>query len=232
MRILITGAGKGLGYATVREALFRGHDVIAGIRNLERDSEHIRELHSDRGTLTIVPLDVTKENTIVQAKAIIESEMGHIDAVVNNAGILIARDATVETLDFADMEQTMHTNLYGPMQMIKHFLPLLRLSEQPCIINVSSEAGCFNGAYGGDFPYAISKNALSFFSAQIKNALKSEGFSVISLHPGWIRTPMGGDQAPGDPQHTASGILDMIERKVKLPEDAWMVDHKGQPMPF
>lgn len=232
MRILITGAGKGLGYATVREALSRGHEVIAGIRNLERDSEHIRELHSDKGTLTIVPLDMTKEDTIAQAKANIESEMGHIDAIVNNAGILIARESTVETLDFEDMEQTLQTNVYGPMKMIKYFLPLLRLSEQPCIINVSSEAGCFNSAYGGDFPYAISKNALSFFSAQIKNALKPEGFSVISLHPGWIRTQMGGDQAPGDPQDTACGIIDMIERKVKLPEDAWMVDHNGQAMPF
>lgn len=221
-----------MGYATVREALLRGHDVIAGTRNIERDSEHIRKLQADKGTITLVPLDVTQEDTIKQAKALIESEVGHMDAIVNNAGILIAREATIDTLDFEDMEQTLQTNLYGPMKVIKYFLPLLRLSEHPCIINVSSEAGCFNNAYGGDFPYAISKNALTYFSAQIKNALKPEGFSVISLHPGWIRTSMGGNQAPGDPQETACGIIDMIERTINLPEDAWMVDHKGQAMPF
>ena len=232
MRILITGTGKGLGYAAVREGLLRGHDVIAGSRNPERDEEQLRELHSGTGTLTIVPLDVTKENSIFQAKETIESEMDYIDVIVNNAGILIARDETIESLDFGDMEQTMVTNVYGPMKMIKHFLPLLRRSENACIINVSSESGCFTSAYGGDYPYAISKNALTFFSAQLKKALTPEGFNVISIHPGWIRTPMGGEQAPGDPEDTARGILDMIEGKVKLPDDAWMVDHKGQPMPF
>jgi NAD(P)-dependent dehydrogenase (short-subunit alcohol dehydrogenase family) len=232
MRILITGAGKGLGYAAVREGLLREHDIIAGSRNPERDEEHLRKLQSGKGSLTIIPLDVTIENTILQAKEMIESEMNHIDAIVNNAGILIARDETIESLNFEDIEQTMLTNLYGPMKMVKHFLPLLRLSEHPCIINVSSESGCFSGAYGGDYPYAISKNALTFFSTQLKNALTPEGFSVISVHPGWIRTPMGGEQAPGDPEESARGIYDMIERKIKLPDDAWMVDHKGQSMPF
>ncbi|AOZ94082.1 SDR family oxidoreductase [Paenibacillus crassostreae] len=232
MRILITGAGRGLGYALVCEALLRGHDVIAGIRDMERDKEHLLDLQSGKGSLSLIQLDVANENKIVQAKALVESEIDHIDVIINNAGILIARDKSIETLDFADMEQTMLTNVYGPMQMIKHFLPLLRVSKYPCIVNVSSEAGSFASAYGGDYPYAISKNALTFFTAQLKKSLIPDGFSVFAVHPGWIQTSMGGEQAPGNPEDTACGILDMIERKIKLPDDTWMVDHKGQPMPF
>lgn len=156
---------------------------------------------------------------------------GTVDALINNAGILLARDQSIERLESAAVENTFRTNLYGPMKMVKHFLPLLKESDRPFILNVSSEAGCFAGAYGGDYPYALSKAALNYFTAQLRKELVPQGFGVYAMHPGWIRTPMGGSQAPGDPLDSAKAILDLAEGKLKADTDAVMIGIDGKAMP-
>lgn len=233
MNILITGAGKGLGLATVCEALRYGHHVIAGVRSLEQGNEELQRMRQKYpNQLDVIHLDVNDEGVIIHAKNLVEQQFGVVDALVNNAGILVARDRKLEELDMAEVERSMMTNLYGPMKMVKHFLPLLRKSAEPSIINISSEAGCFTGAYGGDYPYALSKSALSFFSAQLHKELTPQGFVVYNVHPGWIRTPMGGEQAPGDPKDTALGLIHLAERKVVPEQESWMITYKGEPMPY
>lgn len=158
MNILITGASKGLGFSTVSEALKGGHHVIAGVRNLQQSHEQFEAMRQEHpGQLELIQLDVNVESEIIAAKNAVERQGGTVDVLINNAGILIARDKKLEQLDMAEVERSMMTNLYGPMKMVKHFLPLLRRSERPCIINISSEAGCFTAAYGRDYPYALSK---------------------------------------------------------------------------
>ncbi|MFD3259060.1 SDR family oxidoreductase [Paenibacillus lentus] len=233
MNILITGAGKGLGLSTVSEALKGGHHVIAGVRSLKQENEQLQAMRQEYpGQLEIIQLDVAEESDIIQGRDAIEQQFGTVDVLINNAGILVGRDKKLEELDMAEVEQSMMTNLYGPMKMVKHFLPLLRRSAKPCIINISSEAGCFTGAYGGDYPYALSKSALTFFSAQLRKELTPQGFAVYNVHPGWIRTPMGGEQAPGDPKNTALGLINLAERRVVPEQESWMITYKGEPMPY
>jgi len=233
MIILITGASQGLGLESVRAAVERGHQVIAGIRNTVQENEQLKELqNSYPDQLSVVHLDVNDEPVIRKAKITALEQFGRIDAIINNAGILLARESSIEELDFADMEQSFRTNLYGPMKVIKHFLPLLRQSPSPCIINVSSESGSFDRAYGKDYPYALSKSGLNYFSAQLRKELTPQGFVVYAVHPGWIRTSMGGGQATGDPKDAALGLIRLAGREVLPAEDAWMITHKGEPMPF
>ncbi|WP_459965883.1 SDR family oxidoreductase [Paenibacillus sp. JCM 10914] len=233
MNIVITGANKGLGLELTREALRQGHQVAAGVRSVEGDHPELRALQSDHPhALHIVALDVDQEAAVAKSAEVISELWGQIDAIINNAGILLGRDQSIEEVSFEDVERSMITNLYGPMKVIKHLLPQLRRSSEPAIINVSSEAGCFTGAYGGDYAYAISKSGLNFFTAQLRKLLASEGFAVYAVHPGWIRTPMGGEQAPGDPVESAKGLLDLAQRRIIPERDAWMINHKGQPMPI
>ncbi|AWP29412.1 short-chain dehydrogenase [Paenibacillus sp. Cedars] len=233
MNIVITGANKGLGLELTREALGRGHQIVAGVRNTESSHPELRALRSDYpAQLQIMNLDVDQEAVIASAAEEIHEMWDQVDAVINNAGILNGRDQVIENLNFDDVEKSMQTNLYGPMKMVKHLLPQLRRSSAPAIINVSSEAGCFTGAYGGDYPYAISKSGLIFFTAQLRKALAADNFMVYAVHPGWIRTPMGGDQAPCDPVDTAKGLLDLVERRMVPEQDGWMINHKGETMPF
>ncbi|EOS54645.1 SDR family NAD(P)-dependent oxidoreductase [Paenibacillus barengoltzii] len=232
MKLIVTGAGKGLGLEIVGEALRRGHEVAAGMRSLETNVDALKERQEGAsGKLTLLELDVDEEDSIAKAKEAMAARWGTVDALINNAGILLARDQSIERLEFAAVENTFRTNLYGPMKMVKHFLPLLKESDRPFILNVSSEAGCFAGAYGGDYPYALSKAALNYFTAQLRKELVPQGFGVYAMHPGWIRTPMGGSQAPGDPLDSAKAILDLAEGKLKADTDAVMIGIDGKAMP-
>lgn len=231
MQLLITGANRGLGLALTLEACVRGHEVLAGVRGPGSNSAHLQQLLMKYSAqLTILPLDVTDENSVRYAYEQSSSRVTKLDAVINSAAILLGREQKLEVLDFDQVEQSFQTNLFGPMLVLKYFLPLLREGERQAVINISSEAGSFEGAYGGDFSYALSKSALNMFSAQLRRYLGPQGVLVHAVHPGWIRTDMGGMEAPGDAAASAAGIMDVIERKTVAIEDALFIDSQGRPM--
>jgi NAD(P)-dependent dehydrogenase (short-subunit alcohol dehydrogenase family) len=235
MNVLITGANRGLGFQLAQRGAERGHVILAGVReaSLTTRTEALRELQDQfPGLIHIIPLDVSDETSIQEGVRIASDFCSHLDAVVNNAGILLSRDRKLESLDVHDLEQTFRINLYGPMLVLKHFLPLLSQGSAQTIINVTSESGSYSNAYGGDFPYALSKAALNYFSSQMRNHLRDKDIRVYAVHPGWIKTDMGGDQAPGDPKETADGILGLIERTADVRTDQVFVDFRGQPMPL
>jgi NAD(P)-dependent dehydrogenase (short-subunit alcohol dehydrogenase family) len=119
------------------------------------------------------------------------------------------------------------------MMVIKHLLPLMSdAGDLRAIINISSEAGSLTNAYGGDYPHAISKTAINMFSKQLKRYVKDRGIRVCAIHPGWIKTDMGGEKAPGDPAESADGILDILERKKDIDPESFFINVKGEPMPI
>lgn len=131
-----------------------------------------------------------------------------LDVILNNAGILDERSKTIEEIDIDKVEETFNINLFGPMRVVKHFLLLLSKGPDSSIINISSEAGSFQNAYGGDYPYALSKSALNMFSEQLKKYLSEDKVSVFAVHPGWIKTDMGGEKAPGTPEESARRYIE------------------------
>ncbi|MGG4032935.1 SDR family NAD(P)-dependent oxidoreductase [Paenibacillus cisolokensis] len=165
MNIVITGANRGLGLALTEEALRRGHAVWAGVRDASRPAERLAQLAERHpGKLEIAPLDVTKESEIASLAGRLREAGIVVRAIVNNAAILLGRGDALERLDIADLERTMDVNVYGPIRMAKHFLPLLPPDGEAAVVNVSSASGSFHRAYGGDYSYAISKAALNMFS--------------------------------------------------------------------
>ncbi|RKP53886.1 SDR family oxidoreductase [Cohnella endophytica] len=232
MNVLITGANRGLGYEIAAEALERGHSVIAGVRNPDEDHSGLKLLGDKHGErLTLTRLDVTDEKGIAELAASLQHEGRTLGAIVNNAAILTARNTPIELLDMDEVAKTFEINLYGPMRVVKHFLPLLT-ETQAAIINISSEAGSISNAYPGDYPYAISKTALNMFSEQLHVYLKERDIQVLGVHPGWMRTDMGGSNAPTDPRLPARGILDLIERHTVPGARFRFVDYTGKEMPI
>jgi len=152
---------------------------------------------------------------------------------VNNAAILLGRDQTIEEVDMQMMVESMDVNLYGPMRVVKHFLPLMRKSGSGFIMNISSEAGSFHRAYGKDYSYAISKAALNLFTQRLHVDLSSSGIRALAVHPGWMRTDMGGPSAHLDPMESAVAILDLIEGKQEAEIDPFaFVDYTGKSFPI
>ncbi|MGN7764343.1 SDR family oxidoreductase [Paenibacillus sp. 22594] len=230
MNILITGAGRGLGIELAAEALDRGHSVIAGVRKPGQEQDALSQLAAVHGArLTIAALDVTDEEGIASLASTLKGQGRTLGALINNAAVLTARNTPIEELDMQAMLTTMDINLYGPMRVVKHFLPLLTEPE-PSIINISSEAGSLTHAYPGDYPYAISKTALNMFTQQLHVYGQERGIQVLSVHPGWMHTDMGGEEAPTNPRRSAEGIIRLIEQRI-APQGRFMfVDYTGKDM--
>jgi NAD(P)-dependent dehydrogenase (short-subunit alcohol dehydrogenase family) len=235
MNILITGAGRGLGLELTKLALERGHAVAACVRDANAPSDSLRELAARYpDSLRIEQLDIVSEPDAERLAERLKADSFRLDALVNNAGILLGRGDGISALSMDDVRRTFEVNLFGPLTVAKHLTPLLRESESGAdiVINVSSEAGSFSGAYGGDYPYALSKIALNMFSKQLNEELKLRGIRVLAVHPGWIRTDMGGSSAPLSAADSARGIMGLIEGATVVPEDVFFVDYAGRPMPL
>lgn len=229
--IIITGANRGLGYELAAEAAARGYQVWAGVRGPGSSAEKLLSLAEQYPEqVQVLSLDVTDETSVRYAFDELATRIDSLDIVINSAAILLGRDQKLEGLEMELVKQSFQTNLYGPMLVMKHALPLLSKGSDQAIINVSSEAGSMAGAYGGDYGYALSKSALNMFTAQLRKQFAPLGYAVYAVHPGWIRTDMGGEKAPGDAGESAAGILDLAERKLGDAEGAFFVNQRGEPM--
>ncbi|MDM5340286.1 SDR family oxidoreductase [Fictibacillus enclensis] len=231
MNILIAGASRGLGCSLAEVALKEGHTVVAGVRNRNRISEQLKELNENYGTrLQLIQLDVSDEDSVEQAAKHVAEHFLSLDIILNNAAILLGRERKIEDVDFQELEQSLDTNLLGPMRVVKHFLPLLRQGSKSFIANISSEAGAVSKEHDNDYPYGLSKAALNKFTMQLHHYLLSDGIGVCSIHPGWMHTDMGGNQAPLNPAISAKGILDIMTGKTTVNSPYQFVNYEGKPM--
>lgn len=200
MRILITGGNRGLGSALVKVALEEGNDVIATYR---KDQGELENYNSDK--LLLMKCDVSDEKSVVELSERIKEE-GSLDVIVNNAGIHIEREAGVKDLDLEAVAFVLEVNALGPVRVVKHLLDTLLEGNMKKILNISSEAGSLKHSYATDYPYGMSKVALNMFGEKLHHELKDQGVEVYSVHPGWMRTDMGGKEAHLSPEASARTI--------------------------
>ena len=232
MNIVITGANRGLGYQLTAEAAQRGHTVIAGIRSGQAEGKLQELMGRYPGQIVPVELDVAREETAEQLAAKLRGSGQTVDVVINNAAVLLGRGVKLEEQPMEDVSVSFDINLFGPMRVMKHLLPLIAEGGNSAVINISSEAGSLSNAYGGDYAYALSKAAINMFSKQLRKYLLPRGIRVYALHPGWIKTDMGGEKAPGDPVESARGIIDIVENKKEIAPEHFFINFKGEPMPI
>ncbi|MDX1672723.1 MAG: SDR family oxidoreductase [Balneolaceae bacterium] len=197
--ILVTGANRGIGYEICRQLSNRDHTVLLTARNREQGRKAAEELEA-----VFCRLDVTDQDSIDQAVEFVAQKHGRLDVLINNAGIMIDDSNTAKNADMDTIKKTLDVNLYGPLRLSQRFLPLLRESDDPRIINISSGMGAICHGYGADHPsYRISKSALNALTRALAEDLKDEGFRINAVSPGWVHTDMGGKAAPRDPEQGA-----------------------------
>ena len=173
MRILITGAGQGLGSWIARLALERGHNVIATVHALSHVCEETQALCAAFPVqFRLLKMDVTSDRDVAEVEALLRAEQPQLDAIVNNAGIMIERDHTIEELDLDAVIRSFQVNTVGPMRVVQKLLPLLSAGTRSCIVNISSEAGTIINAFPTNYAYSMSKCALNMFSERLREYLK------------------------------------------------------------
>jgi NAD(P)-dependent dehydrogenase (short-subunit alcohol dehydrogenase family) len=184
---LVTGGNRGIGREVCRQLAARGHTVILTARSAEAADEAAQPIGA-----TPIQLDVTDAGRVAAAMREVEARYGHLDVLVNNAAISYDTWQRATTADLGVVREAAETNLYGPWLMVQEFLPLLRRSAHPRIVNVSSESGSLAGMGGGTPAYTASKAALNALTRMLAAELRGDGILVNAVCPGWVATDMGG----------------------------------------
>jgi NAD(P)-dependent dehydrogenase (short-subunit alcohol dehydrogenase family) len=183
---LVSGSSRGIGAEIARElAADHGFLVYAGARNPEDVVE--------QDGVVPVRLDVIDQASVDAARDRIASEVGRLDSLVNNAGIY-GDPVGAADYDLDRAHEVLEVNTFGPWRLIEAFLPLLRESDVPRIVNVSSGAGQLSDMNGGRAAYRVSKAGLNALTRTL--ASDERWVKVNTMCPGWVRTDMGGQAAP------------------------------------
>jgi NAD(P)-dependent dehydrogenase (short-subunit alcohol dehydrogenase family) len=193
--VFITGANRGIGLETARQLARRGFNVIIAARDEGTGREAAQAISAEGGKAVFLPLDVSSSDSIQAAAGELSRIAGHLDVLINNAGIYPDQGLTVLTLPRARLDQTFQTNTFGPLEVTQAFLPLLRKAAAARVINVSSGYGQLDGLSPDVPSYCLSKLALNGLTLMLSRALEAERIAVNSMCPGWVRTDMGGPDA-------------------------------------
>ena len=193
--VLITGANRGIGLETARQLARRGFLAVIAARDEVTGREAVQAINADGGTATFLALDVRSSDSVRAAAGAFSGVAGHLDVLINNAGIYPDRGLTVLTLPRARLDETFQTNTFGPLEVTQAFLPFLRKAATPRVINVSSGYGQLGGLSPDVPSYCLSKLALNGLTILLARALEADRVAVNSMCPGWVRTDMGGPDA-------------------------------------
>src|SRR5436190_1643852 len=205
----ITGANKGIGFEVARQLAREGFRVFLGARNEKAGiaaAEKLNHEGKNQGRVSFLEIDVSNADSIKRAAEQFGKQADRLDALINNAGILLDDDKDVLTLTPELFETTLRTNTLGGLLVAQAFVPFLKKSDNPRIVNVSSGGGQLtDGADGWAPGYCISKTALNGVTVQLAAALPD--FAVNSVCPGWVRTDMGGKNASRSVEEGADTIV-------------------------
>jgi len=233
--ILITGGNRGLGLEFVKQYLKKSEIVIATCRNPEKADE-LNKLQTEfPNNLSIMQLEVDNEKSRDNLYQKLKDKNTSIDILINNAGIISGsgdRGPALGDLYTEDINKVYSVNTIAPILIAEKFLPLLKEGVNPKIVNISSMSGSItNRTRGGGYSYASSKSALNMMSKVLSNDMKEYGITVLSIHPGWVVTDMGGENAPLQPIESIEGVIGVVEKST-IEDTGKFLDWKGNELPW
>jgi NAD(P)-dependent dehydrogenase (short-subunit alcohol dehydrogenase family) len=219
--VLITGASQGIGFETARQLAQLGYFIYLGSRHKKRGLEAVAKLkESGISNIALVELDVTDLNSIKQARRQLEGEINTLDILINNAGIAGNQPQHIATGDMENLRNIFETNFFGAVQATQQFIPLLKKSDDPLILNVSSEMGSLtiqgntkNPNRGLYDAYSCSKTALNAFTVMLASQFKSARFRVNSVTPGYTATNLNQYKGAKTPEEGARVIVEYATRE-------------------
>ncbi len=202
-KVLITGAGRGIGLELAKQYAADGDEVIACVRDPKKASD----LAGIGGKTTVQQLDPGDPSSIDAAAAAVGTTP--IDVIVNNAGATGGAHQSLDDLDLDAWHDTFTVNTIGPLLVARAFKPHLAAAEGK-LMTVTSQVGASTWPMGGMYAYATSKAAVNRAMATLAIDWKDDPITVALVHPGWVKTDMGGPHADITPEESASGIRKVI----------------------
>ncbi|MCB9613135.1 MAG: SDR family oxidoreductase [Sandaracinus sp.] len=211
--VVVTGATRGIGLALTDHLLRRGDEVIATFRD-DEGRRRLEALDPRRGRLLPRALEVRDVASIARFAASLDASS--VDVVIHSAGIMGA--ARLQDVTSEEWLDVLSVNVLGPFHVTTALLPNLRKSARPRVITLSSLMSCLHRKTSGHYAYRSSKAAMNKVMQLLATDLASEGIVVCPVNPGWVRTDMGGPDAPLSVDESARGLLSLVDRLT--PEDS------------
>lgn len=197
---LVTGANRGIGFEIARQLGAKGLRVVVGARDGEKGIAAARRLAEEGLDVEAVALDVDDPSGPTRAVTELEERFGRLDVLVNNAAVALHDDRKASVLEIEPeiLRPTLETNFHGPVRLCQAVVPGMRERGFGRIVNVSSGRGSFSKLAAGGPAYRLSKTVLNAFTVILADELRGSGVLVNAMTPGWVRTRLGGLQAPRD----------------------------------
>lgn len=210
--ILITGSNRGLGLEWTRQYIQLGWHVYATCRHPERADE-LQQLKQDHANISLHRLDVTQPEEIATVAAQLDGQA--IDILLNNAGVYLEKfdQSKLRHFDYGDWEETFRVNTLGAIRVTEAFTKHVVRSQKRLVVAISSHMGSIAEIESpGSYAYRSSKAALNAAMKGISLELKQQRVGVLLLHPGWVKTRMGGARALIDTKESVDGMRSVVER--------------------
>ena len=236
---LITGANKGIGFETARQLGQQQVIILLGARDAAKGEAAAGRLRGEGLDVRALPLDVTDTDSIRRAVDKVAQELGRLDILINNAGVMVddpAKKVSEQSLEA--WRTTFDTNVFGLIATTQAFLPLLRKSAAGRIVNLSSILGSNtlhsdpqSPIYDFKMPaYNVSKSAVNAYTVQLAYELRDTPIKVNAAHPGWVKTEMGGEGATMELADGAKTSVALATLPADGPSGAYI--HLGETLPW
>ena len=206
---LITGANRGIGLALVKAYVGRRDKVFAAIRRTSDRTELDAFAETQPKWVEVIEMDVSDAADIGRARRKLEAEP--IDVLVNNAGISGPDHQTATDMDYDGLADALAVNAIAPLRIANAFLPNVKAAKGK-IITLSSQMGSMQSASSDSLAYRVSKAAVNRLMRGLATELKPQGIPVLIVHPGWVKTEMGGEGAQLKPEESAVQLLKLIDK--------------------
>lgn len=207
---VVTGGNRGLGFEASRQLAQQGDQVILTSRDEEKGKAAALQLENEGLDVIFHPLDVTSEESSKKLAEFIRQQFGRLNVLVNNAGIYLdakGGDDSIFNAKIDTLRQTLETNVYGVLRVTQALIPLMKEQNYGRIVNVSSGMGQLTDMQSGSTGYRISKTALNAITRILSSELQDTNILVNSVCPGWVKTDMGGQEAPRTPEQGVDTIV-------------------------
>jgi NAD(P)-dependent dehydrogenase (short-subunit alcohol dehydrogenase family) len=191
---VVTGGNRGIGFEICRQLAARGAQVVLTARKRAASEAAVKKLAEHSHAAAFHPLDVTDGKSIERLRDFLKESYGHVDVLINNAGIIAEGEAPALKVDLATVRETLETNALGPLHLAQNLVPLMKRGTMPRIVNMSSGMGALTDNDGGYAAYRMSKTLLNAVTAILAAELAGT-IAVNSVCPGWVKTDMGGRNA-------------------------------------
>jgi NAD(P)-dependent dehydrogenase (short-subunit alcohol dehydrogenase family) len=194
---IVTGGNRGIGHEIARQLLKADLFVVVGARDQAKCDQAVEALRKTAPNVAAFPLDVNDTRSVKRFVEHVEKQHGEPSVLVNNAGVYPeATDAKVVDSSTAIWRETFETNLFGAVRMCREVVPLMQKLRYGRIVNISSGLGQMHQMGEGSPAYRVSKAALNALTRTLAGEVAGTGILVNSMSPGWVKTDMGGEEAP------------------------------------